>query len=117
MKKESTIISPRQPYIELGVEQLQKLNEISAKKLKENENTLVLNRQLAKDNFENNKQNEFWFSDEKKINNNDVRQIGFDISRAIEIFGCNAFQQYSQWAWNLQNANLDWIKSHKMSRE
>ena len=26
MKKESTIISPRQPYIELGVEQLQKLN-------------------------------------------------------------------------------------------
>lgn len=67
-------------------EQLQKLNEISAKKLKENENTLVLNRQLAKDNFENNKQNEFWFSDEKKINNNDVRQIGFDISRAIEGF-------------------------------
>lgn len=40
-----------------------------------------------------------------------------DISRAIEIFGCNAFQQYSQWAWDLQNANLDWIKSHKMSRE
>ena len=40
-----------------------------------------------------------------------------DISRAIEIFGCNAFQQYSQWAWNLQNANLDLIKFHKMSRE
>lgn len=40
-----------------------------------------------------------------------------DISRAIEIFGCNAFQQYGQWAWNLQNTSWDWIKSHKMSRE
>lgn len=40
-----------------------------------------------------------------------------DISRAIEIFGCNAFQQYGEWAWNLQNDSLDWIKSHKMSRE
>lgn len=40
-----------------------------------------------------------------------------DISRAIEIFGCNAFQQYGEWAWNLQNDSLDWIKLHKMSKE
>ena len=40
-----------------------------------------------------------------------------DISRIIEIFGCNAFQQYGEWAWNLQDDNLEWIRSHKMSRE
>ena len=40
-----------------------------------------------------------------------------DISRAIEIFGCNAFQQYGEWAWNLQNDSLDWVKSHRMSSE
>ena len=40
-----------------------------------------------------------------------------DISRAIEIFGCSAFQQYGEWAWNLQNDSLEWIKNHKMSKE
>ena len=40
-----------------------------------------------------------------------------DISRAIEIFGCNAFQQYGEWVWNLQNDNLEWVKNHKMSKE
>ena len=40
-----------------------------------------------------------------------------DISRAIEIFGCNHFQQYGEWGWNLQNNDLEWIKSHKMTRE
>lgn len=40
-----------------------------------------------------------------------------DISRAIEIFGCNAFQQYGEWAWNLQNDSLQWIKLHKMSQD
>ena len=40
-----------------------------------------------------------------------------DISRAIEIFGCNVFQQYGEWAWKLQNDNLEWIRDHKMSRE
>lgn len=40
-----------------------------------------------------------------------------DISRAIEIFGCNVFQQYSEWAWNLQNDSLEWVKFHKMSAE
>ena len=40
-----------------------------------------------------------------------------DISRAIEIFGSNAFHQYSEWAWNLQNDSLGWIKNHRMSTE
>lgn len=40
-----------------------------------------------------------------------------DISRAIEIFGCNAFQENSEWAWNLKNDSLEWIKAHKMSTE
>ena len=40
-----------------------------------------------------------------------------DTSRSMEIWGCNVFQQYGEWAWNLQNDSLDWIKSHKMSRE
>lgn len=40
-----------------------------------------------------------------------------DISRAIEILGSNAFHQYSEWAWNLQNDSLGWIKMHRMSRE
>ena len=68
-------------------EQIQKIDKLSAKKLKENENTLVLNRQLAKDDFENNKQNEFWFGfNEKKGNFENVIQTGFDISRAIKGF-------------------------------
>ena len=40
-----------------------------------------------------------------------------DISRVIEIFGCNVFQQYGEWAWNLQNDSLEWIKLHKMKKE
>lgn len=40
-----------------------------------------------------------------------------DTSRSMEIWGCSVFQQYGEWAWNLQNDSLDWIKSHKMSRE
>ena len=40
-----------------------------------------------------------------------------DISRVIEILGCNSFQQYGEWAWNLQNDSLEWIKSHKISKE
>ena len=38
-----------------------------------------------------------------------------DISRVIEIFGCNAFQRNGEWAWNLANDNLDWIRDHQMS--
>lgn len=40
-----------------------------------------------------------------------------DISRLIEILGCSKFQQYGEWAWNLQNDNLEWVKSHKISKE
>lgn len=40
-----------------------------------------------------------------------------DISRAIEIFGCYEFQRYGEWAWNLQNDSLDWIKQHKLTSE
>ena len=71
-------------------EQIQQIDKLSAKKLKENENTLILNRQLAKDDFENNKQNEFWFGfDEKKGNFENVIQSGFEISRAIKGFTMN----------------------------
>lgn len=36
-----------------------------------------------------------------------------DISRAIEIFACHsAFNKFSEWAWNLQDEGLDWVKSH-----
>lgn len=40
-----------------------------------------------------------------------------DISRAIEIFGCDEFQRCGEWAWNLQNDSLEWIKAHKLSKE
>lgn len=38
-----------------------------------------------------------------------------DISRAIEIFGSESFQQNGEWAWNLLNDSHDWIKSHHLS--
>ena len=40
-----------------------------------------------------------------------------DISRAIEIMGCNVFQQYGEWAWNLlpEKDNIEWIKNHHMT--
>ena len=40
-----------------------------------------------------------------------------DISRAIEIFGCDNFQKYGEWSWNLQNDSLDWIREHKLTRQ
>jgi glycosidase len=38
-----------------------------------------------------------------------------DISRAIEIFACDDFQQYGEWSWNLLNDSLPWIRNHKLS--
>ena len=40
-----------------------------------------------------------------------------DISRAIEIFGCNIFNEYALWAWDLikGNGDCEWIKQHKMT--
>ncbi len=40
-----------------------------------------------------------------------------DISRALEIFGGDVFQKNGEWAWNLQNDSLEWIKAHHMSRK
>lgn len=40
-----------------------------------------------------------------------------DISRVIEIFGCDVFNQNSQWAWNLRDESVEWIRSHQISRQ
>ena len=40
-----------------------------------------------------------------------------DISRIVDILGCNCFNQYSEWGWNLQNSDLDWLKNYKISQE
>ena len=40
-----------------------------------------------------------------------------DISRIIEILGCNAFQRNGEWAWNLSNDSKAWIKAHKLTKE
>ncbi len=42
-----------------------------------------------------------------------------DISRAIEIFGGDNFNQYSLWGWDLQmeKNNPEWIKKHDMTKE
>lgn len=38
-----------------------------------------------------------------------------DISRAIEIFGSNAFEEHSEWCWNLRNTDFKWIESHQLT--
>jgi glycosidase len=38
-----------------------------------------------------------------------------DISRAINIFATNDFNGYSEWAWNLNNNNLEWCKNFKLT--
>ena len=38
-----------------------------------------------------------------------------DISRAINIFSTNDFQQYGEWAWNLIRDDLDWCKNFKLT--
>ena len=38
-----------------------------------------------------------------------------DISRLIEIFSSNNFQEYSEWAWNLLNDNIPWVISHHLT--
>lgn len=35
-----------------------------------------------------------------------------DISRPINIFGCDNFQYSGEWAWNLKNENYEWVKEH-----
>ncbi len=38
-----------------------------------------------------------------------------DISRAIEIFSTDSFQENGEWAWRLKNPSLEWCKNHKLS--
>ena len=38
-----------------------------------------------------------------------------DISRAINIFSTNDFQQYGEWAWNPIRNDLDWCKNFKLT--
>lgn len=40
-----------------------------------------------------------------------------DISRAINIFSSNDFNGYSEWAWNLNNNDLEWCKKFKLTLE
>ena len=40
-----------------------------------------------------------------------------DMSRPIEVFGCNDFQQYGEWAWNLINDSPEWVRNHKITRD
>ena len=40
-----------------------------------------------------------------------------DITRAINIFASNKFDEYAEWAWNLKNNNLDWCKNFKLGEE
>ena len=40
-----------------------------------------------------------------------------DISRAINIFSTYDFQEYGEWAWNLNNNDLNWCKNFKLTKE
>ncbi len=40
-----------------------------------------------------------------------------DITRAINIFSSNQFNEYSEWAWDLQNNDLNWCKNFKLTEE
>lgn len=40
-----------------------------------------------------------------------------DISRPIEIFGCDHFNKREKWGWNLKDESIEWIKQHKLSTE
>jgi len=40
-----------------------------------------------------------------------------DISRAINIFATNDFQEYGEWAWNLKNDDLNFCKEFQLSKE
>jgi glycosidase len=40
-----------------------------------------------------------------------------DISRAINIFGSNEFQEYSEWAWNTHTEDRNYQKNYQLSQE
>lgn len=43
--------------------------------------------------------------------------MAVNMSRPIEVFGCNDFQQYGEWVWNLINDSPEWVKNHKITRD
>ena len=40
-----------------------------------------------------------------------------DISRAINIFGANEFQEQGEWAWNPKNNDLNYCKNYKLTND
>ena len=40
-----------------------------------------------------------------------------DITRAINLFSCNEFQEYGEWGWNLNNNDNNWCKNYVLTRE
>ena len=40
-----------------------------------------------------------------------------DITRAINLFSCNEFQEYGEWGWNLNNNDNNWCKNYTLTRE
>lgn len=40
-----------------------------------------------------------------------------DISRAMEIFGADGFNQNAKWAWDLKNSDLEWCKRHCLTSD
>lgn len=40
-----------------------------------------------------------------------------DISRAINIFSSNDFQEHGEWAWNTTRSDLEWYKNFKLTLE
>lgn len=40
-----------------------------------------------------------------------------DIFRTINIFSSNDFNVYSEWAWNLNNNDLEWCRNFKLTKE
>ena len=40
-----------------------------------------------------------------------------DITRAINLFATNEFQEHGEWAWNLNNSNYHWQQDYHISKE
>lgn len=40
-----------------------------------------------------------------------------DITRAINLFSTDDFNEYSEWAWNLKNNDINWCKNYELSKD
>ena len=40
-----------------------------------------------------------------------------DITRAINLFGCDEFRRFNSWAWDLYNENRDYQRNYRLSKE